>query len=157
MASGIYVPANEGEAFWFLGNLMTVKAGAAETNGGFTLIEAISPAGFAPPPHVHRDEDEAFYVLEGEMSVTCGADHWVVGPGGFVMLPRGIAHSFSVSERGPLKMLQLSLPSQFERFVAEFGEPARERVLPAPSEPDIARLIDVMGNYGIEIAGPPTA
>jgi uncharacterized cupin superfamily protein len=44
---------------------MTVKAGREQTRGGFTLIEQISPPGFAAPPHVHDAEEEAFYVLEG--------------------------------------------------------------------------------------------
>jgi hypothetical protein len=55
---------------------MVIKAGAEETKGGFTLIEQVAPAGFAPPLHVHRDEDEAFYVLEGEITVTCGSKRW---------------------------------------------------------------------------------
>jgi hypothetical protein len=65
-SSAGYVLCNgDGEGIWFLGTLMTVKAGREQTRGGFTLIEQISPPGFAAPPHVHDAEEEAFYVLEG--------------------------------------------------------------------------------------------
>jgi quercetin dioxygenase-like cupin family protein len=146
----------DGEAFWFLGNLMTVKAAGNDTNGSFTLIECVAPPGFAPPPHIHRDEDEAFYLLEGEMRITCGDETWSIGPGGFAFLPRGVPHGFNVGASGPAKMLQLTLPAQFERFAAEVGEPARQRTLPPPSEPDIPRLLEAMAKYGIELTPPPT-
>src|SRR5687767_1590398 len=153
---GFALDAEEGEAFWFLGNLMVVKAAGKHRNGSFTLIECVAPAGFAPPPHIHRDEDEAFYLLEGEMRITCGDETWNVGPGGFAFLPRGVPHGFTVGASGPAKMLQLTLPAQFERFAAEVGEPAKQRTLPPPSEPDIPRLLEAMSKYGIELAPPPT-
>jgi hypothetical protein len=74
---GGYVLSNgDGEGIWFLGTLMTVKAGREQTRGGFTLIEQKSPPGFAAPPHVHEAEEEAFYVLEGQLQVTCGDQMW---------------------------------------------------------------------------------
>ena len=151
---GYVLNNNEGDAFWFLGTLMTVKAGANETDRGFTLIECVAPPGFAPPPHVHRNEDEAFYLLDGQMSITCGDSTWTVEPGAFAFLPRGVPHVFSVTGPSPAKMLQFTLPAQFERFAAEMGEPARERTLPPPAEPDVPRLLEVMGKYGIDLAPP---
>ena len=149
--------ADEGEAIWFLGNLMTVKAGGTDTNGRFTLIEAMAPSGFAPPPHLHRDEDEAFYLLAGEMRITCGDQTWRVGPGGFAFLPRGVPHGFRVGESGPATMLQLTLPAQFERFAAAVGEPAAQRTLPPPTAaaPDLPQLVAVMAQYGLALAPPP--
>jgi quercetin dioxygenase-like cupin family protein len=58
------------------------------------------PAGFGPPPHLHHREDEAFYVLEGQMTVTCGEQTWTATPGSFVLLPRGIPHAFTVAAPG---------------------------------------------------------
>src|SRR5437667_10307616 len=54
-------------AFWFLGALTLVKSTGESTNGAFGLIEQLIPAGFASPYHIHHLEDEAFYVLEGEV------------------------------------------------------------------------------------------
>jgi len=76
---------------------MTVKAGGDETNGAFTFLEWAAPWGLAPPPHRHDREDEAFYLIEGAIEVSCGDRQWEVGPGGFVFLPRGVPHSFVVS------------------------------------------------------------
>ncbi|HEU0114118.1 MAG TPA: hypothetical protein VFQ80_05555 [Thermomicrobiales bacterium] len=69
---GYRLGPGEGERHWFVGTLMTVKAGDAQTGGAFTLIEQQAPAGFSPPPHVHLADDEAFYILDGALRVTCG-------------------------------------------------------------------------------------
>lgn len=69
---GYHLGDGEGTAWWFLDTLMTVKAGADQTNGAFTVIGCRAPAGFGPPLHVHRDEDEGFYVLQGQLAVRCG-------------------------------------------------------------------------------------
>ncbi len=54
---------------WYNGSLMTFLATGEETQGQFALIEAVGRKGNAPPPHIHRREDEIFYVLEGELAV----------------------------------------------------------------------------------------
>ena len=53
---------------WFLGALTFVRATAASTRGAFGLVEQLVPAGFASPFHVHHAEDEAFYIVEGELT-----------------------------------------------------------------------------------------
>jgi mannose-6-phosphate isomerase-like protein (cupin superfamily) len=154
---GYGLQRDEGQAIWFLGSLMTIKAGSEKTHGAFSLLEQLAPPSFEAPPHIHRQEDEAFYVLEGELRVTCGQAAWTLGPGGFVLLPRGIPHAFSVSDAGPAKLLQITSPGQFERFASEVGEPARERTLPPPAEPDMETLLRVAATYNIELAAaPPT-
>ena len=57
--------AGEGTAHWFFGSLVTVKAASEDTGGRFALTEFVNPPSFASPLHVHHDEHEAFYVLEG--------------------------------------------------------------------------------------------
>jgi mannose-6-phosphate isomerase-like protein (cupin superfamily) len=153
--AGYTLPDSAGQGIWFPGTLMTVKAGGDQTRGGFTLIEQLAPAGFAPPPHLHRGEEEAFYVLEGELTVTCGDRTWTAAPGAFVLLPRGIPHTFAVSDAGPAKLLQITAPAQFERFAAEVGEPARQPTLPPPTPLDLPRMLELMAKYGYEPAGPP--
>jgi quercetin dioxygenase-like cupin family protein len=147
-APGGYVLDNgDGHSIWFLGTLMTVKAGHAETRGGFTLIEQTTPPGFATPPHVHEAEEEAFYVLDGELQVTCGDQTWTAGPGAFVFLPRGIPHGFSVLGDTSAKLLQVTSPADFEQFAAEAGEPAQTRTLPPPAAPDVPKLLAAMAKY----------
>ncbi len=152
--SGYVLGPGEGESIWFLGTLMTVKAGGKETNGAFTLLEWSAPVGFAPPPHVHYEEDEAFFIFEGDMSVTCGDDSWQAGPGSFVFLPKGVQHGFTVTGAKPLRGLQLTTPAGFERFISESGTPAETGTLPEPSAPDIPRLLAAAGHNNIEIMLP---
>ncbi len=145
--TGYVVPNGDGPGIWFLGTLMTVKAGHDQTHGAFTLIEQLSPPGFAAPPHVHDAEEEAFYVLEGQLQVTCGDQTWTVEQGGFVFLPRGIPHAFAVLGDRGAKLLQITSPADFEQFAAEAGEPASTPTLPSPAEPNIPKLLAAMAKY----------
>ncbi len=133
---------------------MTVKAGGDETDGAFAVVECLLPSGFVPPPHCHRLETETWYVLEGELQIACGDKRWTVGPGAFVCLPRGIPHGFAVSSATPARVLQVSAPAQFERYIAELGEPATERVLPSPKPPDLAKIEALRPTYEIESVHP---
>ena len=68
-AGGYLLTPADGPQLWFLDTRMSVKAGAAQTGGGFTLIEWSAPPGFGPPRHQHDREDEAFYLLGGDITV----------------------------------------------------------------------------------------
>ena len=84
---------DDGQALWFLGNVLTrVKATGEQTGGAYGLIDQVIPAGFASPWHVHHAEDETFYVLEGTITFLCGETRVVGGPGTFVYGPRGVPH-----------------------------------------------------------------
>jgi mannose-6-phosphate isomerase-like protein (cupin superfamily) len=154
--NGYALGEDDGDAIWFFNGLFVVKAAHDETHGAFTLIEAHLPAGEGPPPHVHHNEEEGFYILEGELTVSCGDETWTATPGMFAFLPRGIPHTFRVSESGPAKVLQLTSPAQFERFAAEMGEPATTMTMPEPTAVDVEKLLRVTPKYGIEILPPPS-
>src|SRR5829696_9413395 len=64
--------SGDGEALWFFGTLATFKATAEQTGGRFALVEQVAPGGMATPLHVHREDDESFYVVEGEIAVYLG-------------------------------------------------------------------------------------
>jgi mannose-6-phosphate isomerase-like protein (cupin superfamily) len=146
---------DEGEAWWFFGNLVTVKASAAQTRGRLTAVEFLNPLGFAPPLHRHLEEDEFFYVLSGTARYSCDREDFTAGPGDFVMLPVGLPHTFVVGPDEPLHVLQLSTPGGFEDYVAMLGEPAGERRLPEPAPVDPAALGHAASRYPVEILGPP--
>ncbi len=132
----------------FLGLPTLVRATAATTNGAFGLIEHLMmPPGFASPYHTHQVEDEAFYVLEGQMAFVCGGKWTVAGPGAYVFGPRQIAHGFKVIGDVPARMLLLCTPGGFEQFVIELSENA-------PAPPDMAKLMATAAKYKIEIHGP---
>src|SRR5262245_55164750 len=93
---------------YFLGLPTVVRATAQTTNGAFGLIDSWTmPPGFASPYHTHRAEDEAFYVVEGEMAFVCDGKWTVGGPGTYVFGPRNIAHGFKVVGDAPARLLLL--------------------------------------------------
>lgn len=155
VASRSYALAREeGQPLWFLGSLTLVKATAAQTNGSFGLVEQILPVGFRSPWHLHHQEDEAFYVVEGEMTFICGNDRVQAGPGAYVYGPGGIPHGFRVDGTSPARLLLLNTPAGFEQFVVEMSEPASARVMPAAEPPDMAKLATLAAKYKIDILGP---
>ena len=148
---------DEGEALWFLGNLVTLKATAAQTAGALTVAHFINPAGFAPPLHRHRVEDEMFYILSGTVEFRCAGQALPAGPGDFVLLPKTVPHTFLVGPGEPLHALQLTTPAGFEDFAAAVGVPARDRRPPQPGPVDPAALGHAAHLHNIEILGPPPA
>src|SRR5439155_27138658 len=119
----IVLQADEGEAIWFLDTLVTVKA-ASESTGSWALME-MAAAGHAPPLHAHHSEDEAFYVLEGEMSIICGDRRLNAAAGSFVLITRGVPHTFKGEQ--PAKWPVLAPSGDLMNFVGEMGEPGRAR------------------------------
>lgn len=149
----------EGESWWWLGGLANIKATGKETGGQYTLIEVLDPQGAEVPLHVHHNEDEAFYVLEGEMTFYVGEETIKAGPGSFLFGPKDVPHSYTV-DSGPARLLFLLSPAGFEGLIRETGEPAKSLTLPPPpeEEPDEAEMEEFMAiaaRYGGEIVGPP--
>jgi quercetin dioxygenase-like cupin family protein len=143
---------------WYNGWLLTFLATAEETGGQFALIEATTRKGNVPPPHIHHREEETFYVLEGEMTVSVGDRTIKAGPGTMVYLPRDVAHSFTI-ESEQLRMLALLTPAGLEGWFKEFSVPALAMTLPPPSEvpySDTQRMLDVSPRYGLEFVLPTT-
>lgn len=147
----------DGQAWWFLGNLVTVKAAGGQTSGRLTVVEVLNPPGFAPPLHRHLVEDEMFYLLAGTARFQCGGEELSGGPGDFVLLPAGLPHTFLAGPDEPLHVLQITTPAGFDEFVAEAGEPARQRRLPDPGPVDPAALGRAAARHQVEILGPPPA
>ena len=139
-------------AYWSLGTLMTMRATAEQTGGAFSLMEEVMPKGTEPPPHVHHREDEAFYVLDGALTVRVGDEKFTAEPGAFVFCPREIPHLLAV-ETDAVRVLTLCAPGGLDRMFVELGEPAGARTPPPPptGPPDIERVVRVAGHYGAEL------
>jgi quercetin dioxygenase-like cupin family protein len=156
VTQGYRLGPDEGEAYWLLGMLEIVKISGADTNGEYGLIEVTVRAGEGSPWHVHPDEDEWFYALEGEFTVWVGDTRLSLPAGSFAFGPKGIPHTFIAETEGAKALIGFQ-PFLFEGFLHEVGEPARERVLPPQlaAPPDMAKLIPIGSRNGIEILGPP--
>lgn len=142
-----------GEPTWFLNCLSRTLAGREHTAGRLGVVEQVVDRNGQPPPHVHHGEDESFYVLEGDVTITVGEDSFAAPAGSFVFCPRDVPHSFSVdSERA--RLLVILTPGGFERFFEEMGEPAAWNDLPAPAAPDVGRIVSGAAGFGCEILLP---
>ncbi len=142
----------EGKAYWFLGTVFEVKATGKETGGAFSLIEEINPPGDGPPLHIHMDEDETFYILEGEVTFAVGEKTMRAAPGTFVFAPRGIPHTYKVEGDQPARMLTTIVPAGFEQFFIELGTPAHEFKLPPDTvTTDMEKLYALAKEYNVII------
>jgi quercetin dioxygenase-like cupin family protein len=90
----IVVPAGDGEPRWIGSSRITVKATAAQTNGGYGLIVSEVARGISAPLHIHHTAEEGIWVISGRILVRCGTDEFTLGPGGYTSLPRGVPHTF---------------------------------------------------------------
>jgi quercetin dioxygenase-like cupin family protein len=155
-AGGCALGPDDGEALWFNGALGLLRATAQQTDGRFAAFELRLPKGFAAPLHSHRDEDEFFLVLDGEVRLQHG-DNVVEGTAGsFVYTPRGVGHSFH-ADSNDARVLLFFGPAGVEGFFREVATPAREFTLPPPDEPVPERpvLIEIMARHGQTVLGPP--
>jgi quercetin dioxygenase-like cupin family protein len=145
----------EGEhrRFWG-GGVLTMKATAAETGGAFLLFEDFMTRGKTTPLHLHANEDETLYVLDGEILVHIdGTDH-AVGPHGVAVAPRGVPHAFLVTSP-TARVLTLQTPGTAEAFYRGASEPTSADA--DPSGPiDFARVRQAAERSGgMQVLGPP--
>jgi len=150
--------AGEGLAdVWFKTGRVSVKAGRAETGNAFSQIETDDPHGLATSLHVHHNEDESFYVVEGEVTLIVGGERIDLATGDYALAPRGIAHAYIVrSERA--RMLVTFSPAGLEEFFVTCGIPVDGSEPPAGDVlPPIDELVRRLGDHGCQIVGPPPA
>ena len=142
--------------YWGPGDLYRFLVTGAESGGAYFATEAFVPPGGGPPLHVHRNEDEWFYVTEGELTFWVGGQVIVAGAGSFVYGPRDIPHTFAVSS-DTARFLLVTEPAGFDGFVRTLSEPATELVIPPPATepPDVEAMTRLAAEYGVEILGPP--
>jgi quercetin dioxygenase-like cupin family protein len=157
MSTAVSIVRADGEGehlqFWG-GGVLTMKATAEETGGAFLLFEDLMAQGKTTPLHVHANEDEVLYVLEGEILVHIdGKDHRV-GPRGVAIAPRGVPHAFLVTSP-TARVLTLQTPGSAEAFYRGASEPASADA--DPSGPvDFARVRDAAERSGgMQVVGPP--
>jgi quercetin dioxygenase-like cupin family protein len=146
---------------WFFANLVQVRLTQEAAGGQMSIVELSGPSGDMPPLHLHREDDEAFYVLEGEMSFFVGTDEPLRRPAGSLAFgPRGVAHTYRVESDEPARWLAICTPGDFAGFVVAASAPAESAELPSPppgppSEDEVAAITTLAREHGIELLGPP--
>ncbi len=141
----------EGKTVSVMGDRYAYKAVGEQTGGAYGLVETtVSAASSGPPPHVHQSEDEAFYVLEGDVTVLIGDRTVTAAAGSFAFIPRGTIHTFSNQGALEARFLVILSPGGFEHAFEEMAEVAPS----ADQPPDMDRLMAIARKYNLEIAGP---
>ena len=141
----------EGEALWFSGGLLTYKTTGDQTGGRLAIAEVVAPEGTGSPKHLHHHEDEAWYVIDGELTFFLGEAQHLAGPGSFVFGARHVEHRFEVTSP-QARFLILVTPAGFEEFTRICGDPATSPTMPPHLPPkDGQLLMDAARAHGIEI------
>jgi quercetin dioxygenase-like cupin family protein len=148
----VAVRSDEGEARWWFAALAVIKATAADTGGAMTIVEMTEPPGAEAPLHVHHREDEAFWILEGSVTLHVGDAVIEASAGDYAFGPRDVPHRYTVGPDG-CRMLFICTPGGFEKLVREMSVPAQARTLPPPSdeEPDFERVAAIAKANGCEL------
>jgi quercetin dioxygenase-like cupin family protein len=148
----ITVPAGVGRSIGVLpGETVTFKAVSTDTDGAYTLIEVIDEPQSGPPLHLHRREDESFYILEGTFAFQIGDLAETATAGWFMTAPKGVPHSYKNIGTTPAKMLTLFVPAGIENFFEDLSK------LTAAGTLDIDSIVAVSAKQGIEVVPPPPA
>jgi quercetin dioxygenase-like cupin family protein len=132
---------------WFFGGLTHIRATNQSSGGAICVMEQTCDPGVGSPYHVHHDEDEQFYLLDGQMRFVSGDQSWTGEAGTFVFLPRDIPHGFEVIGDRPAHFLLMTTPGRFSEFAERFATAE-------PGPPDLDAVMAAAHEYGLEILGP---
>jgi quercetin dioxygenase-like cupin family protein len=146
---GVILGPGEGNTIQVPGHPIIYKATKEDTGGAYALLETVV-TGDGPPQHIHKTEDEAFYVLEGEVNIKIGEQIIRGVAGSFVIIPRGTVHAFWNAGPTPAKLLLIFSPPGFEQFFIEtIGDEEID------TDTFAERGTAAAQKYNLEIVGPP--
>lgn len=152
-------PAGSGAAYWGPGDLYTFLATGEETNGAYFQFEALIPPGGGPPPHIHHNEAESFYLAQGKLEMRLGDAVVAARAGDFVNVPRDTIHGFKNVGTEPAKVIVTFVPAGFEKYIEDVFTPVTDRnaTPPAPTPELIERMTEAAPRHGCEILPAPNA
>ncbi len=119
------------------GDVYSTLATGEHTHGGYFLTHAIVPPGGGPPAHIHTREEEAFYVVRGELTFRVGDREVTAAAGTFVNVPRGLKHRFRNASDAEAEMIFWFAPAGIEGLFEELGQHSEQ-------------IIAIGERYGVE-------
>ncbi len=152
--------AGDGDHLHFLNHLATVKSSHDRTASGMNAVEFCAPRGFGPPLHLHHEEDEIMYVVDGDIRVEIDGVERTATTGSVVALPARVPHTFQVTSEWATFLTVAGGrrdASPFDVFVEALGTPTEAPTQPEPMSIDPGHVAAVAAANGIEILGPPPA
>lgn len=131
-----------------VGGPLTFKLRGGQSGGSLIVFENVIPPREGPPLHAHANEDEAFYVLEGDFRYRLGDGIHHAPAGSFVFVPRSVPHCFQNVGDQPARLLVIFTPTGMERFFDQFAG------LPAGADTQEA-MVSIGREVDMEVLGPP--
>jgi quercetin dioxygenase-like cupin family protein len=140
-------------SYWIMGIRATIIARGAP--GELTSIELIVPPGAATPTHVHDDDEDSGFILEGTMRIWCDGQIVSVSAGSWLALPRGKPHALRAVSDTPARVMAVYTNTNFADFIMEVGVPTDQPKPPLPGPTDLARLREIAARHNLQLMGPP--
>jgi mannose-6-phosphate isomerase-like protein (cupin superfamily) len=117
MTGRVLGPGDSERMYTARGSKMFFKALAEQDDGDFSLMErTLPPGGRKPPPHRHTNCSEAYFVLDGVVTVIVEGEELTLGTEGFVLVPRGTAHTFGNTSTAEARLLVIHAPAMDAYF-----------------------------------------
>ncbi len=138
----LLIEPHEGQEVRFPGGGVVFKLFGDQTGGLLSIVEHPIEPGALAPPHVHTNEDEYSYIVEGTVGVRIADEEFVATPGAYVIKPRGLAHTFWNAGPAPARLLEIICPAGLERYFAEVAQ-----LIPASGPPDFEKLEALQKKY----------
>lgn len=127
---------------------LQIKVSGKDTNGAFFAFEHVNMSKGGPPRHLHYEQDEMFYALEGEFAFEVGDEKFVLRPGDSLFAPRMIPHVWAyVGDKPGTLLLAIQPAGSFEEFLIKSCAMKRP---PTPQEAE-----EQFAAHGMKIVGPP--
>lgn len=118
------------------------------TGGALSIVEHPFEVGALVPPHIHTVEDEISIVLDGEMGFRSNEQEVVLGPGGYIVKPRGEVHAMWNAGRVPARIIEIITPAGFEGYFEELSDAV------ASGEFDMGTVVGLAQRYQLPFAEP---
>jgi quercetin dioxygenase-like cupin family protein len=150
-----FVPAGTGPAYRSPIDQIRFLITGEQTGNAFFMAEALVPPGCGTPPHIHRREQETFYMQQGTLTVQVGGETLTASPGDLVCLPRGVAHCFQNNGNLDAKFLVVAAPAGLEKFFEEAFYPLADYPdAPPMTEAFLSKVLAAGAKCGLEFLPP---
>ncbi|MEZ2131928.1 MULTISPECIES: cupin domain-containing protein [unclassified Sinorhizobium] len=138
--------------FVLVGVIMKRLLSGEQTNGQFCLFENFSGGNTKTPIHVHAKDDEAVYIVEGELTVVVNGEGHRLTAGQSIFLERGVPHQLMNMSGRPARYIIIDTPALFDKFLEETGrEHRRGEVVGPPTPEELDRLRTASPKFGITL------
>ena len=149
---GFIMERGDGRPIHVIGGEVTIKISSRDTGGAFAVFEGLTPPLQGPPLHLHRGQDEWWYILEGEYRFEVDGQEIYASAGDTVFAPRDSRHTFQNIGATPGRTVTTVVPGGLDVFFEEL-----ETVVPRGTVPDPAKMVPIFEKHGLELLGPPLA